>query len=367
MRLVPVLMALAVCVGLWFWIVPASGQQVAALDAPAAGADPREEAPPVKVVAFRSQARDVQNAIVLRGRTEAHRLVEVRAETGGLVVSDPLRAGAHVQAGDLLCRLDAGSREAQLAEAQAKLAQAEADAEAADTLASRGLTAENTAKARRAALEAARAATRAIQLDIERLEIAAPFSGVLETDSAEIGSLVRTGDVCAEIISLNPIEIVGFVPESEVDELAVGMPAHARLVDGRTISGEVAFVSRSADQTTRTFRVEIEAPNPEQGVRDGMTAEILIPVASDQAHLAPQAALTLNDGGVLGVRTVVEGGVEGEGAEAKFLPAEILREDEDGIWLTGLPAEVAIIYVGQEFVADGRALDVTWKDWGDAQ
>ena len=98
-----------------------------------------------------------------------------------------------------------------------------------------------------------------------------------------------------------------------------------------------------------------------------MTAEILIPVASDQAHLAPQAALTLNDGGVLGVRTVVEGGVEGEGAEAKFLPAEILREDEDGIWLTGLPAEVAIIYVGQEFVADGRALDVTWKDWGDAQ
>lgn len=362
MRLVPVLMALAVCVGLWFWIVPASGQQVAAADPAAAPASTsvsagQQASPAVKVVAFRSQARDVDNAIVLRGRTQAHRLVEVKAETAGLVVSNPLRAGARVETGDPVCRLDSGSREAQLAEAKARLSQAEADAEAADTLAQRGLTAENTAKARRAALEAARAATRAIQLDIERLTIAAPFSGVLETDSAEIGSLVRTGDVCATIISLDPIEIVGFAPESEVDLLRAGMPAHARLVGGRTISGQVAFVSRSADDTTRTFRVEIEAPNPDGEVRDGMTAEILIPVASDRAHLVPQAALTLNDAGVLGVRTV------GEDGRAKFLGAGILREDARGIWLTGLPEEVGVIYVGQEFVADGRELDVTWKDW----
>tara|TARA_R110000751_G_scaffold159991_5_gene265724 strand:+ start:998 stop:2071 length:1074 start_codon:yes stop_codon:yes gene_type:complete len=357
-------MALAVCVGLWFWIVPASGQQVAAVDAPAAGVDRNAQAPAVKVVAFASQAEAVRNAIVLRGRTEAHRLVEVKAETAGLVVSDPLRAGAHVTVGEVLCRLDSGSREAQLAEMQARLGQAEADAEAAETLAQRGLTAENTAKARRAALEAARAAVRVIQLDIERLELAAPFSGVLETDSAEIGSLVRTGDVCATIISLDPIKVVGFVPESEVDQLAPGMPAHARLVGGRTIAGQVAFVSRSADETTRTFRVEVEAANADESVRDGVTAEILIPVASDEAHLVPQSALTLDDSGVLGVRAVVEGA---EGPEAKFLGAEILREDQDGIWLTGLPAETAVIYVGQEFVADGRALEVTWKDWKGAQ
>lgn len=366
MRLVPILMALAVCVGLYLWIVPANGQQTAALEtsAAAAASPARVEQPPVKVVAFRSRAEDKANAIILRGRTEAHRLVEVKAETAGLVVSDPLRAGASVTAGQTLCQLDPGSREAQLAEAKAKLAQAEADAEAAETLATRGLTAENTAKARRAALEAARAAVRAIQLDIERLTIAAPFAGVLETDSAEIGSLVRTGDVCATVIALDPIEIVGFAPESEVDRLAPGMPAGARLVSGLTVRGEVAFVSRSADETTRTFRVEVDAPNPDGAIRDGMTAEILIPVAADRAHLVPQASLTLNDAGVLGIRTVEDG--EG-GAVAKFLPAKILREDEGGIWLTGLPEEVAVIFVGQEFVSDGRKLEVTWKDWKGAK
>ena len=368
MRLVPILMALAVCLGLYFWIVPAEDRQVSAAqpaagdadasDAPASQAEARDAhvGTPVKVVAFESRAEDVSNAIILRGRTQAHRLVEVKAETGGLVISEPLRAGAHVQEGDVMCRLAPGSREAQLAEAEALLAQAEADAEAADTLASRGLTAQNTAKARRASLEAARAALRAIRLDIDRLEIRAPFAGVLESDAAETGALIRTGDACAEVIALDPIELVGFVPESEVDQLSVGMPAYARLVSGHEMAGEVAFVSRSADETTRTFRVEIQAPNADEAVRDGMTAEILIPLPADRAHLAPQAALTLNDAGQLGVRTAQDG-------VAKFLPAEILREDQGGLWLTGLPEQVSIIYVGQEFVSDGRPVEVTLKPW----
>ncbi len=361
MRLIPILMALAVVVGLYFWIVPGSGETAPEIGAAAVAEAPAaEETPPVRVVAYRSEAQPVDRAILLRGRTEADRLVDVKAETGGLVVSEPLRAGAAVEKGELLCRLDSGAREAQVAQAQAALAQAQADADAANQLAERGLTAENTAKARRAALSAAQAALREIEIDTERLEIRAPFAGVLETDSAEIGSLIRTGDVCARVIALNPITLVGFVPEAEVDQLHKGMPAGARLVSGREVRGEVAFVSRSADETTRTFRVEIRVANPDRSIRDGVTAEIMIPLEARPAHLAPQAALTLNDDGVLGVRTVDDG-------VAHFHRAQILREEPSGVWLAGLPDTAEIIYVGQEYVTEGRRVDATLQPWSPAQ
>jgi multidrug efflux system membrane fusion protein len=357
MRPLPVLTALLVMVGLYFWVgQPLDANQPSSAEAPAE--QPARD--PVRVVTYLSEAQPVESAVVLRGRTEAHRLVDLRAETSGLVVSEPRRAGASVEEGDVLCSLDPGPREAQLAEARARLAQARADANAAETLSERGLTAENTAIARRAALEAAAAAVRVAEIEIERLEIAAPFAGVLETDAAERGELLRVGDVCARVVSLEPIKIVGFVSETEVGRLSVGQTAFARLVSGDRAQGEVSFVSRSADVDTRTFRVEITAANPGGAMRDGVTAEIMIPLAGAEAHLVPQAALTLNDAGELGVRTVVDG-------KAKFRRVEILREEPRGLWLTGLPPEAEIIYVGQEFVSDGRAVAAKREPWSPSE
>ncbi|MGG7565702.1 efflux RND transporter periplasmic adaptor subunit [Rhodovulum sp. DZ06] len=355
MRPLPLLMAALVCIGLYFWIVhPTDAQETGGADGPAAAE--AQAQPPVKVVAFQSVARPVESALILRGRTEAHRNVSVRAETSGLVVSEPSRAGAKVSRGDLLCRIEEGSRQAQLAQARAALAQARVDNDAAQKLSERGYAAETTAMARLAQLEAATAAVRQIELDIQRLEMRAPFDGVLESDTAELGALLRAGDQCAQVIALDPIEIVGYAPETDVDKVEAGMPARARLVSGREVDGIVTFVSRAADQQTRTFRIEVSARNPDGKIRDGMTAEIWIPLQGRTAHLAPQAALTLNNAGTLGIRAAVDG-------KAKFMPVTILRDEAEGVWLTGLPDEVNIIYVGQEYVSDGRAIDATISTW----
>lgn len=362
MRLVPILMAIAVMAALYLWVGSPLGAQGGA--APPTPAAARTEPTPVHVVALRSTAREIESALLLRGRTEANRLVNARAETPGLVVSEPLRAGASVSAGDLLCRLDAGAREVELAEARARLLRAEADARAAETLAERGLAPENAAIARRAELQAAQALVQRAELDIARLEIRAPFAGVLETDSAELGELLRVGDVCARLISLDPIKFVAFVAEAEVDRLSPGQTAFARLVTGRRIMGTISFVARSSDPSTRTFRVEITAPNPADApgglIRDGMTAEIAVPLASGRGHLAPPSALTLDDAGRLGVRLVEDG-------RAKFHPVEIVREERGGIWVSGLPDTAEIIFVGHEFAADGRAVIATYEDWEPAQ
>lgn len=323
----------------------------------------------VSVVAMRSSASEIDSAVVVRGRTEASRDVDVRAETSGLVVSEPLRKGTFVTKGQLLCELDEGTRPASLAEANGRLAEAKArlaDADinltAAERLSEGGFASETRRTAALAAAESARAGVQsgeasvaAAQKELDRLKIVAPFSGLLETDSAELGSLLQPGGLCATVIQLDPMKLVGFVPEADVDRVHIGSTAGARLATGREVLGEVTFLSRSADQTTRTFRVEVEIDNADRSIRDGQTAEIFIASDGENAHKIPASALTLNNEGRMGVRVV-------ENARASFVPVSIVRDTIDGMWVAGLADEADVIVVGQEFVTDGVPVDVTFRE-----
>lgn len=214
-------------------------------------------------------------------------------------------------------------------------------------------TGEETA---RTLIQAAQAGIAGAEMDITRLGIHAPFAGLLETDTAELGALMQPGAACATVIQLDPIKIIGFVPETQVTRVNLGAPAGARLVDGREVVGTVSFVSRSADQLTRTFRVEITLPNPDMSIRDGQTADIAIEAEGDLAHLIPQSSLTLDNDGKMGIRTV------SAETTAKFLPVRLLRDTIDGVWVAGLPDTVDIITVGQEYVTDGVPVAPSFED-----
>ena len=352
---------------------------------------------PIKVKAIKSFAREVDSAVVLRGQTKAARQVEVRAETSGQVISDPLRKGTFVTEGQTLCQLDAGIRDSSLSDAVARLAEAEArvpetqarlhEAEsrleearinfnAAKKLAEDGYATETRVaateaavssaeagvasamagfKATRSGIQSAEAAVAAAEKEIERLTLKTPFEGVLESDTAELGSLLQPGALCATVIQLDPIKVVGFVSETEMYRVKLGAPARAKLLAGQNVEGRVTFVSRSADSMTRTFRVDIEVDNKDLRISDGQTAAILIGAEGQVAHLIPQSALTLNDAGDLGVRLV------DENSRAKFAPVTILRDTAEGLLLTGLAEKADIIVVGQEYVVDGVAVDAAYQ------
>lgn len=307
---------------------------------------------PTSVVTVTSTAEPHGRTLVLRGRTEADREVQVRAEEDGLVAVDAVRRGTHVRTGDVLCQLADGNRPADLAEARAAVIQAEADYQAAERLSERGFTAQTETLSRLARLEAARARLMRAELAVERLTIRAPFDGVLEEDSAARGTLLRPGDLCATVTAVDPIVLVGYAPEREVDRITVGMSAAARLVTGRDLTGTVRFVARSAEPQTRTFRVEVAVPNPDLSLRDGVTAEIAVRLDGVLAHQLPQSALTLGDDGALGVRVAEDG-------RARFLPVQLIDESAGGMWVTGLPDTAEVIVVGQEFVSEGAALATT--------
>lgn len=465
MRIFPVLLAVFVAFVLYLVVferervlVFASGGQDAADVAPAAGdaaPAPAPDAPAaagttaaggaparrVSVVALRSQAEPIDSVVMVRGQTEAARQVDLRAETSGLIASAPLRRGAQVMEGDVLCRLDPGIREdslveaqsrlneaqarlpeaearvpeaqgrlaeatariaeaeARVAEAKARLVAAEIEQNAASRLGQDGFASQTRVATSDAALESARAgvvgaeaaqegseagviaaraqiesaeaqvegaragirsaeaAVAGANREIARLEIRAPFAGLLETDTAELGALLQPGGLCATVIQLDEVNLVGFVPETAIAGVALGARAGARLATGETLIGTITFVGRSADPQTRTFRIEVAIPNEDLAISDGQTVEIVISGPGGTAHLVPQSALTLDDEGRLGVQIAEDGA-------ARFAPIEILRDSPAGVYVDGLPDDADIIVTGQEYVSDGTAIDVTYRERG---
>ncbi|MDU9003606.1 efflux RND transporter periplasmic adaptor subunit [Sedimentitalea todarodis] len=409
MRLIPVLTAILVTLGLYAVVFErealfafARGDESTedATEAPAGeGYALASEAPDaVGVVVLRSTAEQIDSRVILRGQTGADRQVEVRAETSATVVSPPLRKGTFVKTTDVLCQLDVGTREAALAEARARLTEARArepetearlaEAEArlsealinnnaAEKLSKGGYASETRLASTQAAvrsaeaglasaksglettqagIQGAAAAVAAAEREIERLTIRAPFDGLLESDTAELGSLMQPGGLCATVIRLDPIKLVGYVPESDVNRINLGAMAGAELTDGRRVQGTVDFISRSADPTTRTFLVEITVPNPDMSIRDGQTAAIAIAADGTMAHRLPASALTLNNDGQLGVRIVLPDNI------VDFRPIRLLRDDVDGIWVTGLDEETDVIVVGQEFVTKGVLVKPAYRE-----
>jgi membrane fusion protein, multidrug efflux system len=308
-----------------------------------------EEAPKVRVRPSRAQDHAVID--LLRGRSEANRRVDIKPETDGRIIELPIEKGSVVAAGDVIARLSQGDRPARLAQAKALLAQRKIEFEADRKLSQKGFRAETQLAATEASLEAAEASVKIAEVELSYTVIRAPFGGVIDDRQVEIGDFVDRGDALARLVELDPMLIVTQVNERDVLRLQVGAPGQARLMSGATVEGRIRHISTVADEATRTFRVELQVPNPDGVISDGMTAEIALPLSLISAHLVSPAILTLSEKGLIGVKSVDENDL------VVFHPVSIVDTDKNGVWIAGLPDEVTLITVGQEYVIPGEKVE----------
>ncbi len=297
---------------------------------------------------------------------EAKATVGAVAETAGIIDTVHVTKGQKVAAGDLLCTLDQGTRAAAVAQAKAGLAQARAALDQAqadfDTnveLRAKGVATANSARGVEVALSSAQAGVTSAQAsldnaqaELDRTEIKAKVDGVVQAPLAVSGAMLAVGQTCATIVQLDPMLFISQVPEARIGLAKLGLSAEITTITGQEVKGEVTFIAATADSATRSFPVEIEMPNADGKIRDGITATATVNMGTAPAHLLPQSTLTLNDDGVLGIRAVVDG-------KAKFIPVEIASDTREGVWVLGLPVSVDVITVGQEYVIDGQPVDAT--------
>jgi multidrug efflux system membrane fusion protein len=300
-----------------------------------------------KVRTKHSIAQEHQNYLVLFGRTEGVRSVQIKVETAGRIIEVPLEKGSSIKKGDVIARIAMADRQARLKKARALVNRYTIANEAAQKLSKKQFRSKVQLAESVSNLESAKADLRLVSVDIERTAVHAPFDGILNDVGVEIGDYVAIGDVSATIIDLDPILVVGEVTEQASGLLSIGDKANIKLIGGYNLDGSVSYISKVGSAQSRTFRIEVSLRNPGGTISEGLTTELRLKLGLIKAHFLSPSILTLNELGELGIKTVNSGQVQ-------FHKVQIIDDTQQGVWLTGLPDEVELIVVGQEFVRSNQ-------------
>jgi len=310
------------------------------------------------VRARQSEAELRSLTLSVSAQTKANRIVDVKAEISGRIIEVPGVRGRHVKAGDLLCKISIDSRLTDFNQARAEFRSAKLEFDGILDLKKRGLQSDiNVAKAE-AALEGSKAAAKRAELSLAKTNIVAPFDGVVETQSVEVGDFLNIGQNCVTLLEIDPILVVGQVAEKSIGHIVQNGIVEIKLITGQVFEGAVSFIARAPDSVTRTYTVEVTVERPGGSIRSGLTAEMFVPLGEQAAHLISPASLVLNDDGVMGLRTVDHQNI------VRFNKVNILSEDARGVWVDGLPDSVNIITVGHEEVFKGQTVKIDLSPLG---
>ena len=288
--------------------------------------------------------------IELRGQIEPLRQVLVKAQTRGQVENIRIRKGQRVEPMQRLVKLDEGGRGNALAEAQAAVKTARSEQNAAQSLQRQRLQSQLQLEQADAVLEAALARLASVQLDIDYTTIRAPFGGVIDALPVEIGTLVESGDVVAELIDDSAFKVTARVAQHGLAQLNVGQRVTVTLLDGQSVQGELSFIGSRADAQTRSFAVEALIKNSTNAIAAGSSASISIPVEELEATFITPSVMSLNVAGELGVKTLDDQDT------VVFTPVALVSSTLDGAWVTGIDADARLITLGQGFVNEGEVV-----------
>jgi multidrug efflux system membrane fusion protein len=184
------------------------------------------------------------------------------------------------------------------------------------------------------------------------MNIKSPFEGSLQDRYVEIGDFVKSGDNIATIIDDKTLIVKAEISENDVKFLKVGDLGLAKLSTGQEIQGIIRYIAPAAQESTRTFNIELKLKNDKGALRAGVSTQLIISAEEVTAHLVSPALLSLNDEGIIGIKIIEEKN------KVKFIPADIVLASDEGVYIAGLPFTSTIITVGQGYVKSGMRVNL---------
>ncbi len=192
----------------------------------------------------------------------------------------------------------------QTARARSLAARAEVDKARAD------------ASQRRSSLAVAEASRDRLKVNLQYARIVAPFDGVVTHRTFHPGALIHSAmeggnQPLLTVKRTDLMRVVVLVPDRDVVLTHVGDPATVSVdaLDDRSFQGTLARIAQSED-AERMMRVEIDLPNPDASLYDGMYGTAKITLRPDPKSLAvPTACIFEHVGRSRGVVYLARDGV----------------------------------------------------------
>lgn len=209
---------------------------------------------------------------------------------------------------------------------------------------------------------------------LEKYTIKAPFDGYVVAKHSEQGEWIKSGELVAEVIAIDPIEVTVNVPENYIAGLQAAVaeyegrneaaPAEV-LIDSfgtEPYQGQVVRIVPQADLRSRTFPVKVHVANPKVGrshlLKAGMLASVVLPIGEEvSATLVPKDALVL--GGKSPQVLVLAANPQDKSQIARAVAVETGLSEGGWIQVKGnIQPGQQVIVRGNERIRDGQPVQI---------
>jgi len=160
-----------------------------------------------------------------------------------------------------------------------------------------------TVRSLKASLQDRRAAYQLAQKKLNDAIIRAPIAGAVAERLVQPGEFIKEDTPVITLVQMDPLKVITAAQEKFAGVIQPGMPIQFRVESypNDMFRGRIVSVSPAVDQSTRTFTVEAELPNPDHRLKPGFFAKGAILTHMDANVIAaPEDAVST----LAGVSTV---------------------------------------------------------------
>ncbi|MDR0736247.1 MAG: efflux RND transporter periplasmic adaptor subunit [Zoogloeaceae bacterium] len=302
--------------------------------------------------AARARLADEATAV---GTLKSNESVVLRPETSGRINRIAFQDGERVKKGALLLALDAGIQAAELQQAEANLALARANQSRNEDLFRKKFISPQALDNTRAALRVQEAAVTLARARLDKMQIRAPFDGVVGIRNVSVGDYVREGEDMINLEDTNTLKVDFRLPEAYLNRLRVGLSLEVTsdaLPDER-FSASLTALDPLVDVGGRSISCRALLPNGEGRLHPGMFVRVRLDFGAnmDVLMIPEEAVVAGSDPFVFRIVT------QGERLTVKTTPVRLgqYRAGQVEI-LEGLEDNAEIVTSGHLKLQDGAAV-----------
>jgi membrane fusion protein, multidrug efflux system len=240
--------------------------------------------PPEPVNSALVEQQDWEQTLNAVGSVVSSRGVALSNDAAGVVTKLHFESGDEVKSGEPLVEIDARVEQAQLQSLRARLQLAGQSLERTRTLAVSGVSTQAELDAGESEVRSLSADVRALQAQIERKTVRAPFEGTLGIRAVNLGQYLAPGTTLTVLESSKAVFVDFTLPQQDLPNIQVGRRVRLRSEPTAPVlaEGEISAFDSSVDAVSRTLKVRASIPNAEGVLRTGMfvNVEVLLPESS---------------------------------------------------------------------------------------
>ena len=309
---------------------------------------------PMTVEATKVAMQALPQTITAVGSLRSDESITVRPEVAGRISAILFKEGQHVGKGMTLIRLDPAINAAEVQQARANLKLAKSKYDRAVELSQRNFISGQAKDEAENNLRVAEAAVALVEARLAKMEIKAPFSGVIGLRVVSVGDYVKEGADVVNLESVDPLKVDFRVPEIYMRQVQVGQTLSVSLdaLPGKSFDGKVFAINPLVDAAGRAVVIRAIVGNPDTSLRPGMFARVkLITRDEKEALVVPEQAI-VPQGDEQYVFRIVDGKV----ARVKV---ELGQRREGKVEIVkGLDANDVVVTAGQLKLRDGMTVTV---------